>query len=569
MHQAGRPVFCGGGPSRHLSLSTDATQPPARLIVTEPETLAPPRSLTRPTSIPERLPRARRWRDPEAVSSSIAVAWSTAALIVMVGFSLLLVSLAASSPSKGVLVPSAYQHDDIFPRWIAGPTGFLTSWLSLSSHMERVLFTVAIGVMLGAYLIVIYSARWLRPAPVLATIVLLNVIFLLAPPLNLTDVFNYLNYGRMQYVYHLNPYTTIPALEPHTDPTFLLSNWHGLLSPYGPLFTLFTVGLAALGVATSFWAMKATLMLASLGIVFLVYKCAQMLGRNALAAAVIVGINPIVLVWGLGGDHNDFLMLFLIVLAFWLLLRASTQRVGRRALPPPPQPHGAVYWVRRGWAWVDGMPRPLVEGEPAAWMEVGAGVALVAAVAIKASSAVLIPIVICGAARRTRVAFGVLLGAAAAVVTTYYAFGVNLPNLSQQDRLVIPEGIPNLVGYAFGLGGDTAQVRTAGTALLIVAIAVCSIWAWRTRRWLTACGWATFALIVSLSWTLPWYIAWLLPFVALARSRGLRIAAVLLGVYIYLAWMPYSSEVLAFLHINPTNTVLAQQETAFMNSLLY
>jgi hypothetical protein len=562
-----------GGPSRHLSLSTDATQPPARFIVTEPETLAPPRAPTRPTPIPQRLPRRPRWRrdpdEPELITSSVAIAWSVAGLVVMVFSSLLLVSLAASSPGKRVLIPSTYEHDEVIPRWIAGPTGFLTSWLSLSSHMERVIFTVAIAVMLGAYLLVVYFASHLRPAPVLATIVLLHVIFLLAPPLNLTDVFNYLNYGRMQYVYHLNPYTTIPALEPHGDPAFLLSNWHGLLSPYGPLFTLFTIGLAALGLATSFWAMKVTLMLASLGTVFLVYRCAQMLGRNALAAALIVGINPIVLVWGLGGDHNDFLMMFFIVLAFWLLLRANTMRVGRRAPPPPPEPHGVGYWLRRGWAWLDGMPRPLVEGEPAAWMEVGAGVALVAAVAIKASSAVLIPIVICGAARRTRVAFGVLIGAAAAAVMTYSAFGLNLPNLGQQDRLVIPEGIPNLVGYALGLGGDASQVRTAGTVLLIAAIIVCSIWAWRTRRWLTACGWATFALIVSLSWTLPWYIAWLLPFAALARSRGLRIAAVLLGLYTYLAWMPYSSEILAFLHINPSNTVLGQQETAFMNSLLY
>jgi 4-amino-4-deoxy-L-arabinose transferase-like glycosyltransferase len=553
-------------------LSTDATQPPARFIVTEPETLAPPPALTRPVAIPASRAHARRWRDPggrETVRPSIAIGWSTAGLAVMVLASLLLVSLAASAPTKGVLVPTAYAHDDVVPRWITGPTGFLTAWISASSHLERVLFTVAIPVMLAAYLFVIYSASRLRPALVLGTIVVLHVIFLLSPPLSLTDVFNYLNYGRMQYVYHLNPYTTIPALEPHGDPTFLLSNWHGLLSPYGPLFTLFTVGLAPLGVATSFWAMKATLMLASLGIVFLTYRCAQMLGRNPVAAAVIVGINPIVLVWGLGGDHNDFLMLFFIVLAFWLLLRASTQRVGRRAPPPAPEPHGFGYWVRRGWAWLDGMPRPLVEGEPAPWMEVGAGVALVAAVAIKASSAVLIPIIICGAARRTRVAFGVLIGAVATVAMTYYAFGVNLPNLGQQDRLIIPEGIPNMIGYAFGLGGATAAVRTGGSVLLIVAIVVCSIWAWRTRRWLTACGWATFALIVSLSWALPWYIAWLLPFVALSRSRGLRIAAVLLGVYTYLAWMPYSSEVLAFLHINPTHTLLGQQEKSFMNSLLY
>jgi hypothetical protein len=79
----------------------------------------------------------------------------------------------------------------------------------------------------------------------------------------------------------------------------------------------------------------------------------------------------------------------------------------------------------------------------------------------------------------------------------------------------------------------------------------------------------TFALIVTLSWTLPWYVVWLLPFAALARSRGLRIAAVLLGIYTYMAWMPYSSEVLGFLHVNPTTTVLGGQEQSFMNSLLF
>ena len=112
-------------------------------------------------------------------------------------------------------------------------------------------------------------------------------------------------------------------------------------------------------------------------------------------------------------------------------------------------------------------------------------------------------------------------------------------------------------------------MRNAGTVLLVVVIATCSIWVWRTRRWLTACGWATVAVIVTLSWTLPWYIVWLLPFAALSRSRGLRVAAVLLGIYIYLAWMPYSAEVLGFLHINPANTALAQQEQTFMNSLLF
>ena len=548
-------------------MSIDATHRTGRFAVAPP---APAAERVAPTgAAPARdrrrhIPAYRRrdpWR-PDLLHPTLAAAASAAALALMVLSSLLLVSLAAARP--GILVPVA-KHDN-YPLWIAGPTGVLTNWFTASAHDERVLFTALIATMLVAYLIVVYSAPRLRVKWVLAAIVVLHLIFLLSPPLTLSDVFNYLNYGRMEAVYHLNPYMTLPALEPHGDPTFLLSNWHGLLSPYGPLFTVFTMALVPLGVTGSFWAMKLTLMLASLGTVFLVYRCAELLGRNPLAAAVIVGINPIVLVWGLGGDHNDFLMTFCLVLGFWLLLRANSMRVGKRAKPAP---DGVGGGLRRAWAWLDGMPRPLVRGEPAAWMEIGAGITLVAAVSIKASSAVLIPVVLAGAARRIRVAIGVLIGLAAAAAMTIVTFGVNLPNIGQQDRLVVPDGLPNLLGLALGFGGYTSQMRTALTLALVGVIAAASIWVWRTRRWLTACGVVSLALLLTLGWTLPWYILWLLPFAALSRSRGLRIAATVFGVYIYLAWMPYSSEILGFLHINPANTNLGAQETNFMTALLF
>jgi hypothetical protein len=553
-------------------LSTDATQPPAHLIVSEPpEVRAPVRTRTHLLpALPAGVGGRERWRDPsgpEMFRSSVAAVAGAAGLTVIVLGCLLLVSLAAARP--GILIPGTLADRGYFPSWLSGPTGVLTSWFVADAHVERVILTVALAAMLVAYLVVIYASRRVRPLWVLGAILLVHVIFLLSPPIDLTDVFNYLNYGRMEYVWHLNPYTTIPALEPHSDPTFLLSNWHGLLSPYGPLFTVFTMALAPIGVAGSFWAMKVTLMLASLGTTLLVYRCAQLLGRNPIAAAVIVGMNPLVLVWGLGGDHNDFLMVFFIVLSFWLMLRANTMRVGRRARPADPGAHGAAATARRAWAWLDGMPRPLVIGEPAAWMEVGAGVALVAAVAIKASSAVLIPVVLCGASRRLRVLAGLVIGFAAAAAMTVYAFGVNLPNLGQQDRLTIPDGIPNLAGLALGFGGETAQMRNVLTVLLVVVIVGCSAWAWHSRRWLTPCGWVTLALVATLSWTLPWYIAWLLPFAALTQSRSLRTAAVVLGIYTYLAWMPYSAEILGFLHINPAVTQLGQQEQAFENSLLF
>ena len=551
-------------------MSTDATPRRGRFAVGNPPAVplrVPPGAVR---GYRQHVVHGHHWRDPsgsDLFRSSLAAGASAAALTVMVLVSLLLVSLAAARP--GILLSPQVAKPGNYPQWIAGPTGVLTSWFTASGHTERVLFTAAIATMLVAYLVVAYSAARLRPAWVIGAIVMLHVIFLLSPPLNLTDVFNYLNYGRMEVVYHLNPYTTIPVLEPHSDPTFLLSNWHGLLSPYGPLFTVFTIALVPLGVAGSFWAMKVALMLASLGVVFLVYRCAGLLGRNPLTAAVIVGVNPIVLVWGMGGDHNDFLMLFFLVLGFWLLLRANAMRVGKRARPAPQHETGVLAALRRAWAWLDGMPRPLVAGEPAPWMEVGAGIALVAAVAIKASAAVLIPIVLAGTARRMRLALGLLIGFAAAAAMTIDAFGLNLPNIGQQARFVIPAGIPNLTGLALGFGGETAQMRYVLSLLLFAVIIGWSIWTWRTRRWLTACGWTSLVLVATLSWTLPWYIVWLLPFAALARSRGLRIAAVVLGVYIYLAWMPYSTEILGFLHVNPANTTLGQQEATYMTSVLF
>ena len=120
----------------------------------------------------------------------------------------------------------------------------------------------------------------MRPRWILAAILAVHVIFILSPPLALTDVFNYINYGRMEWVHHLNPYTTIPILEPHDDPSYALSNWHQLLSPYGPVFTMLTFVVVPLGVAASFWVLKVVLAVASLLTLLLVYKCAQLLGAR-------------------------------------------------------------------------------------------------------------------------------------------------------------------------------------------------------------------------------------------------------------------------------------------------
>jgi hypothetical protein len=515
-------------------------------------------------------PRARR-RPLGARGRGLTVTHvaAGAALALMMAASLMLVSLAAARPSW--LSPIGERGP--FPSWLAGPLGPLTNWFTLHTSGLDAAFTILVGTMYVCYLVAVFAAPRLRPAWVLGAVVLVHVVFLLSPPMQLTDIFNYINYARMEVVHGLNPYTTIPALAPASDPTYLLSNWHGLLSPYGPLFTLFTLTMVPLGVAGAFWAFKIVLMLLSLGIVWMVWRCAELLGRNPLSAAVFVGLNPLVLVWGLGGDHNDFFMVFLIVLGLFLLLRAESARVGLRAPGAAGVageiPAGALGLARRAVAWLDGTPRPLPVGEPGPWLELGAGAALSAAVAIKASAAILVPVMIFGAPRRARFVLGVLIGVLVLGAATLVAFGANLPNLAQQDGLVVQTGLPNLIGYIAGAGGETAGMHSLFTEVLVAGVIGCTLWAARTRRWITASGCAILVLLLTLSWMLPSYVLWLLPFAALARARWLRLTAVVFGVYVFLFWMPFAPDLEHFLHLHLGATALAHQIANFQHSLEY
>ncbi len=267
--------------------------------------------------------------DREARRRRVETAVGAGVLIAILAGCLLVVVAAADRPS--FLAATTTGH--YFPHWMAGPLGGLWPSLTRSTTGLRWLFTAPIVFMFASYLVGLRYVPLLRARWVIAAIVGAHAIMFLSPPLALTDIFNYINYGRMEVVHNLNPYTTIPVLEPHNDPSYAPSNWHQLLSPYGPLFTLITFVVVPLGVAASFWLLKGLLMLTSLGIVFLVWRSARLVGRDPVAAIVFVGLNPVVLIWGLGGDHNDFLMMFCVVLGFYLLLRAGCMpgAVGRRS----------------------------------------------------------------------------------------------------------------------------------------------------------------------------------------------------------------------------------------------
>jgi peptidoglycan/LPS O-acetylase OafA/YrhL len=67
---------------------------------------------------------------------------------------------------------------------------------------------------------------------------------------------------------------------------------------------------------------------------------------------------------------------------------------------------------------------------------------------------------------------------------------------------------------------------------------------------------------------LPWYLIWLLPFAALARTRRLRVAALLLGVYLFLGWMPYASTFWHDIGFNPSTTITGRADARYLHTLL-
>jgi len=489
---------------------------------------------------------ARAWRIAVAVS-----------LVAIVALCLFVVVMAANRPS--LLSPTT--HDHFYPRWMAGPLGGLWPGLTGNGTTLKYLFSGAIVAMYLAYAVVLKGSSRAAPRWIFGAILAVQVIFIFSPPLALTDVFNYINYGRMEWVHHLNPYTTIPILEPHNDPSYALSNWHQLLSPYGPAFTMLTFVVVPLGVPASFWVLKVVLAAASLGTLVLVYKSARLLGRDPVWAVALVGLNPIVLVWGLGGDHNDFLMMLCIVLAFYLLLRA---RETERARPQHPR-------LRE---WLVPPSAPLI----------GAGAAFVVAAGLKASAAVLIPVVLAGLLSYRRALAQVLAGMVLAGIVvgalSLTAFGLHIPDLSTQSRLVTSESVPNLIGLAVGAGGETEALHKVMTVGLLVSVLACCWYAWSPRRregapgpraaerTITACGWASVALLVTLSWVLPWYVLWVLPLAALSASRWLRGAALALGVYLIIAWAPASGQLWNAIGFHPEKTSLGRLHQRYVRELL-
>ncbi len=336
----------------------------------------------------------------------------------------------------------------------------------------------------------------------------LHLIIFVGPVLLSTDVFSYIAYARMGVVHGINPYTHGPVAIVG-DPIFKYvgSDWLKTATAYGPVYTLLSYPLAVLGVTGALWGMKLEALLASAATLALVWRCAGARRIDPLFALLAVGLNPLYFIYGLGGAHNDLIMLAAMMLAVSLTLVET----------------------------------------PTARREATAAAVVVAGALVKATVAVLLPFMIVSR-RRVAPIIGTLLALLAGALVGLLVFGVHgidiVAALNRDAALVSTDSFANEIAHLFGKPG-VFPVDHDLLKLALVLIFLHLLWrTWRGYDWIAASGWTLLAISVTSTWLLAWYILWPLPLAVISRDRRLLAATLLVqGLFVVHQLAPLFSPV--------------------------
>ncbi len=407
-----------------------------------------------------------------------ALATLLALVLVAATVEIVLDGAAGSSP----LIPKS---PDI-SAWLTGVgerLGYRVFLIALLASVAAYAGLLALALRSGAQAI---SKKW-----AIVLIGALHAVVFAGPILLSTDVFSYIAYARMGVEHGLNPYLHGPAAI-SKDPVFQYvgHDWRRVASAYGPVYTLLSYPLAPLGVVGALWGMKLEALLASVGTLALTWRCARERGLDPVAAILIVGVNPLYVIYGLGGAHNDLIMMLAMM--------------------------GAVSLT--------------IVGRPSARREGTAAALIVGGALVKATVAVLLPFMVVSR-RRLAPILGAGAALAAGALFGYLVFGVNGINvvaaLNRDAAFVSSDSFATEIAHLFGKPG-VFPVDHDLLKLALVLISLYLLWrTWRGYDWVAASGWALLAISVTSTWLLAWYILWPLPLAVVSRDRRLLIATLI------------------------------------------
>ncbi len=401
-------------------------------------------------------------------------------LAILVALALVCVSIPLAAPGAE-LIPGSGNLGTNGPRWVLGIFG---NGFELDPDAYLGLLYAAVG--LWVFLLVLAPDLGLRPIAILVGLVI--TVFTLAGPLLSLDVFSYIAYARLGVEHGLNPYEYAPSAIPFDQAASRVVDYREAVSVYGPLFTLASYPLGAVGVPAALWVLKAVAGLSIAAIAWLVARLAGLRGIDPAAAVVFVALNPLVLVHVVGGAHNDGLM---VAVAMGAVAAALTAR-------------------------------------PA---QAGAGFA--AAAAVKVSALLYAPFAFVGSRSRGRLLAGAAATLVLLVAVSLLAFGPHVGEAlsvagGNQDRISrwsFPATLARVSGADVDLLRILLGVAFAASVIgLLVAVE-------RGLDWVRAAGWASLGLLVASAYMVPWYLIWLLPVAAISRDRLLIGATILLTVF--------------------------------------
>jgi hypothetical protein len=423
-----------------------------------------------------------------------------------------------------VVLDGAMGHSPLIP----GSPG-ITGWLQgIGERLGYRVFLIALLSFTGAYAGLLAlsgrlvadrrSAGW-----AIALVGALNAIVIAGPILFSTDVFSYIAYARMGVLHGIDPYLHGPvAIEADGISKYVGDDWRKVATAYGPLYTLLSYPLALLGLKGAVWGAKAMALAASAGTLALTWRCARIRGYDPATALVAVGANPLYVLYGLGGAHNDLIMTFFMLAAVSLVLSEAEAPAsashGRLRDPLAAETPAAPSRSRPS----RGRLRHLLANRDAL-----AGAAVVAGALVKATAAVLLPFMLL-ARRRVAAAWGAVAALVVVSVISYPVFGLHgldvVAALNRDAALVSTDSFATEIAHLLGKPGVFPIDHDLLKAALVVIVAHLLWRTWRGYDWVAASGWTLLAIAVTSTWLLAWYTLWALPLAVIARDRRLLIA---------------------------------------------
>jgi hypothetical protein len=391
-----------------------------------------------------------------------------------------LCALVLLAATLEIVFDGALGHAPLIPRSPA-----VSRWLvGIGERLGYRVFLIALLAFTAAYAGMLALAGRLSARWAIALVAALNLIVFAGPILFSTDVFSYIAYARMGVLHGINPYLHGPhTIKGDAVFTYVGPDWLRTATAYGPLYTLvFSYPLALVGLKAALWGMKLEALLASAATLALTWRCARQRGIDPVPALLAVGANPLYVIYGLGGAHND------LVMTSFMMGAVSLTLAGRDA---------------------------------------PAGASAVAGTLVKTTAAALLPFMVL--ARRS---WGTLLGALAAVlltaIVTIPVFGVHgldlVAALNRDAALVSTDSFATEIAHLLGKPG-VFPIDHDLLKLALVVIVVHLLWrTWRGYDWVAASGWTLLAIAVTSTWLLAWYTLWSLPLAVVTRDRRLLIA---------------------------------------------